>query len=129
MKLYFEDGIMNLTNPKYLPEFVTWCPDGYYGYEEFCYTFKELERYDKDTVIYTNYVPVFDFASSFWNDVTNSFDIYFRGPDRKWHLIDVYTDKYLKKTHNIGKMYNAGEFGHCKEERTVEKELKNGSQQ
>ena len=100
MKIYFEDGRLNDRTAWNLDrelQSVIEVLDASYGIS----TIKNvLNTLDYDSVVYTNSLIAFNNKYA-WNETLGVSEVYVRGG---------YSDRELRESHNLAKLYLAGEF-------------------
>lgn len=113
MKIYFEDG--TLKNLNQLPSLIDYEVDAKNGISANINFLDELNQEKEDITIYTN--SIFAFNNRYaWNENLKVPEIYIRaGEHMVFTRIDKLTNRELKESHNLAKMYIGGEF----EERTT----------
>lgn len=107
--MYFVNGDLN--RPNAFPN----VPEGYYvvdasrGYSYCVHTLTTYKSWDNCTVL-TNFVGALKSDVCFDN-TSQMFDLFLVSPyDNKWHNVQELTSRSLRYSHNIEKMYCAGEF-------------------
>lgn len=108
MKIYFEDG--QLVTSGYLPIEYHYSIDAKYGVGSNMAQLDTLRECQPDAIVYTN--TIFAFSNRYaWNNELKVPEIYIRaGENMTFTRIDMLTSRELRKSHNLEKMYIAGEF-------------------
>lgn len=107
MKIYFEDGLLNIINPPADTEYVV---DSVYGVTNNIDLLDGLKELNEPLIIYTNSIFAFDNKYA-WNEELKVPEVYIRaGEDRVFTRIDKLTNRELREGHNLAKMYINGEF-------------------
>lgn len=121
MKVYFEDGPLNLNNtmilPSEKPDFVIDAADGVNA----CINMLDnLNKNRKDCVIYTN--SIFAFSNRYaWNEKLQLPEIYIRDRNGVFTNITQLTNRILREGHNLAKLYVGGEFQPLEKETDIER--------
>lgn len=104
MRVYFEDG--KLGKPVSVGVYVvdaangpTWCMK----------TLKDIQKYNPNATVYTNYLGALSFDFS-WDRDENESCAFIRNRDGHWRNVQNLTSRELRFAHNIPKMYMAGAF-------------------
>ena len=115
MKIYFEDGELRDNINRRLH----FRPDIDYGIEPLDASWgvsvvrNSINRFNPDCIVYTNSLIPFDNKYA-WNEELGVPEIYLFvcRPDNhcEWVRIDNLTDRELRESHNLMKLYLAGEF-------------------
>lgn len=114
MKIYFEDG--ELVSSGYLPIDRYIVVHAASGVHTNIKVLNDIKEYDPNAAVYTN--SIFAFSNDYaWNEELKVPEIYIRaGEHMLFTRIDKLTEKELRRTHNLAKMYVAGAFdNHTKE--------------
>lgn len=105
MKIYFEDGKL-----RYINNLSSVMSVNAMAGPTSCIEFLDhLKKKHPNCVIYTN--SIFAFSNKYaWNSERKVPEIYIRDENDQWTRIDELTDRVLKRSHNLARMYIAGEF-------------------
>ena len=106
MRVYFEDGFLTTPIDIGSPYHRV---DAAYGPSACFRDFYWYREHEPEATIYTNFINGLSFDFS-WDTVNNKCTAYIRNSQGAWTNIQELTDKELRFTHNIPKMYLAGEF-------------------
>lgn len=108
MKIYFEDG--ELVSSGYLPIDQYIVVNAGSGVHTNISVLDDIKEYNPNAVIYTN--SIFAFSNDYaWNEELKVPEIYIRaGKHMLFTRIDKLTEKDLRKSHNLAKLYIAGTF-------------------
>lgn len=107
MKVYFEDG--RLINTVLLPEEPDFVVDAADGVNNNIDTLNRISRMHSNAIVYTNSLLAFN-NRNVWNNELKAPEVYVRISGTTFERIDKLTQQELKESHNLAKMYVAGEF-------------------
>lgn len=103
MKIYFEDG-----NLKELPKGVNFIIDAKDGVTNNLNDLKNLQKKMPNCVVWTNSILAFSNEYA-WDKISKVPEIYLR-VEKEFVRIDQLTNKALRESHNLAKLYIAGHF-------------------
>lgn len=115
MKIYFEDGKINLNDTMILPpEKPDYVIDAGEGMSACIDTLYDLRKNHKDCVVYTN--SIFAFSNLYaWNEKLHRPEIYIRDNNGSFTNICLLTNRELHEGLNLARLYAGGEFQHLDE--------------
>ena len=106
MKIYFEDG--ELYRPNSINFTYDYLIDARYGYTSNDTLLRAIRTYNDNSSVYTNSIIALSNIFA-WNKELEVPEIYLVR-DGKFVRIDELTNKWLRESHNIMKLYMAGHF-------------------